>query len=188
MNHTEPELAAGAQAQAGETAGGQETRSASSAEATSSIEEQLVRAQANAAEYLDNWRRAVADLSNARKRMLREQAEFSATATARVLEKMLPIIDDVDRAFENVPSDQADTDWVNGFRLIQRKLEAFLESEGVTSIPTEGQVFDPALNHAISHEEVEGYTEGQIIAEVARGFKLGDKVLRPALVRVAKGK
>jgi molecular chaperone GrpE len=93
----------------------------------------------------------------------------------------------VHRAFENVPADQAESDWVNGFRMIQRKLDQLLESESVSVIPTAGLSFDPALHFAVSHEEVEGYDEGQIIAEVAQGYRLNDKVLRPSMVRVAKG-
>jgi molecular chaperone GrpE len=148
---------------------------------------QLAQAQAQAAEYLDNWRRATADLSNARKRMQRELDEYRAAAAERVIERLLPIADDMHRAFENVPADQAASDWVNGFRMIQRKLDQLLESESVSVIPTAGQSFDPALHFAVSHEEVEGYDEGQIIAEVAQGYRLMDKVLRPSMVRVAKG-
>lgn len=147
----------------------------------------LAQAEAQAAEYLDNWRRAVADLSNARKRMQREQEELRRSAAARVLEKLIPVIDDVDRAFANVPVDQVNSDWVNGFRLIQRKLQALLDSEGVTTIPAAGEQFDPKLHYAVTHEEAEGLTEGQIIAEVAKGYKLDDKILRPSMVRVAKG-
>jgi molecular chaperone GrpE len=158
------------------------------------LAEQLAQAQTQAAEYLDNWRRAVAELSNARKRMQREQAEFSANATARVLEKLLPIVDDVDRALAALPVEQINGErassldvWAQGVHLIQRKLQSLLESEGVIPILTAGQMFDPALHHAVSHEEASGFAEGQIIAEAARGYKLGDKVLRPAMVRVAKG-
>jgi molecular chaperone GrpE len=148
---------------------------------------ELTKAQAQAAEYLDNWRRAVADMSNARKRMQREQSELQATAAARVLSRVLPVIDDMDRAFEALPPEQANQEWVNGFRMIARKLQSILESEGATPIATEGQKFDPELHHAVSHEEQPGLAEGDIISEVGRGYKLGDKVLRPALVRVAKG-
>ncbi len=150
------------------------------------LREQLAQAQAQAAEYLDNWRRTAAELSNARKRMQREAEEYRATAAVRVLEKLLPIADDIARAFENLPADQAESEWVNGFRLIQRKLEQLLESEGVSAIATEGQRFDPALHYAVTHEDAEGYSEGQIIAEVSRGYRLGDRVLRPSMVRVAK--
>lgn len=118
--------------------------------------------------------------------MQREQAEYSAAANARLLEKLLPIVDDVDRAFAALPEEAADSEWVNGFRLIQRKLQQLLETEGVTAIAAEGQTFDPALHYAVSHEEQEGFSEGDVIAQVAKGYRLGDRVLRPAMVRVAK--
>ncbi len=152
------------------------------------VEQRLAQAEAQAAEYLDNWRRSVAELSNARKRMQREQEELRKSAAERVLEKLLPVIDDVDRAFANVPPDQANSEWVNGFRLIQRKLQSLLESEGVQTISAErGAHFDPRLHYAVTHEEAAGLGEGEIIAEVAKGYKLEDKVLRPSMVRVARG-
>jgi molecular chaperone GrpE len=151
------------------------------------LEQKLAQAEAQAAEYLDNWRRSVAELSNARKRMAREQEETIRNAAARVLERLLPVLDDMGRALENLPADLADSEWGNGLRMIQRKLEGVLESEGVTLIPAAGENFDPHLHYALTHEEAAGLEEGQIIAEVARGYKLGDKVLRPSMVRVAKG-
>ena len=151
------------------------------------LQEQLAQAQAQASEYLDQARRATADLSNARKRMQREMEEVRASASERVLERLLPVVDDVERAFANVPTDQVDSDWVNGFRMIQRKLDQLLESESVSVIPTAGQSFDPELHFAVSHEEAEGYEEGQIIGEVAQGYRLNDKILRASMVRVAKG-
>lgn len=157
-----------------------------SGETTPTLEEQLAAAQAQAAEYLDNWRRATADMANARKRLQREQAEFSAIATARALERLLPVIDDVDRALAAIPPEEVDKSWVSGFRMIQRKLAQLLESEGVTPILTEGETFDPKVHSAVTHEEAEGFTEGQIIAELARGYRLGDRILRPSMVRVAK--
>lgn len=159
----------------------------SDAAGLAALQEQLAQAQAQAAEYLDSWRRATAELSNARKRMQREAEEYRTTAAVRVLEKLLPIADDMNRAFSNVPAEQANSDWVNGFRMIGRKLDQCLDSEGVATIPTEGQLFDPALHYAISHEAATGFTEGQIIAEVAKGYRLGDRVLRPSMVRVANG-
>jgi len=150
-------------------------------------QQELAKKSAEAAEYLDNWRRGAAELSNARKRMLREQEEARATAAQRVLEKLLPVLDDIDRAFAALPEDQAEGEWVSGFRAIQRKLQGLLESEGVVPIQTEGRVFDPALHYAVTHEEAAGYDEGQIIGEaLSRGYMLHDKVLRPSMVRVAK--
>jgi molecular chaperone GrpE len=147
----------------------------------------LARKSAEAAEYLDNWQRSAAEISNARKRMLREQEEYRATAAQRVLEKLLPVLDDMDRAFAALSEDQAASDWASGFRAIQRKLQTLLDSEGVVPIQTEGQVFDPWLHYAVTHEAADGYDEGQIIGEAARGYMLRDKVLRPSMVRVAKG-
>jgi molecular chaperone GrpE len=165
--------------------GGPQTAESEAGEAIV-LRTQLAQAQAQAAEYLDSWRRATADLSNARKRMQREAEEYRATAAARVLEKLLPITDDVARAFDNLPANQEPNDWVNGFRMIQRKLDQLLESEGATIISTEGQSFDPMIHFAVSHEAADGYAEGQIIAEVGRGYRLGERVLRPSMVRVAK--
>jgi molecular chaperone GrpE len=150
------------------------------------LQAELEKARAEAAEYLDQWRRAVADMSNLRKRMQREQAEFNNNATARVMERFLPALDDMDRAVAALPEAQAGNEWVNGFRLIHQKLHAVLDQEGITPIPTAGQMFDPALHEAVSYEAQPGYDEGQIIAELARGYKLGDRVLKPSVVRVAR--
>ena len=176
MNDSDKDVELEPKAVEGETAGGE-----------AELLDKLAQAEAQAAEYLDNWRRAVADLSNARKRMQREQDEMRRSAAARVLEKLIPVIDDVDRAFANVPADQANSEWVTGFRMIERKLHGLLESEGVAPIPAAGELFDPKLHYAVTHEDVEGLQEGEIIAEVAKGYTLGDKVLRPSMVRVAKG-
>ena len=113
------------------------------------LQEQLAQAQAQANEYLDQARRVAADLSNARKRMQREMDEVRASASERVLERLLPVVDDVERAFANVPAEQVDSDWVNGFRMIQRKLWSLLETEGVTTVPAAGLPFDPA--HSLRH-------------------------------------
>ena len=150
------------------------------------LQAELEKAKAEAAEHLDQWRRSVAELSNARKRMQREQAELNNNATARVMTRLLPIIDDIDRAIAALPADRAGSEWTNGFRMIQQKLYALLESEGVVLIPTAGETFDPALHEAVSYEEHPGATEGQIIGEIARGYRLGDRVLKPSVVRVAK--
>ena len=131
--------------------------------------------------------RATAEMSNARKRMQREQQEHSAQAAGRVLKEVLPVLDDLDRAIAALPPDAANSGWAGGFKAIQRKLQQVLEMEGVTPIDTEGQLFDPALHYAVTHEEAAGYEDGQVIGEVARGYRLGEKVLRPSMVRVAKG-
>jgi molecular chaperone GrpE len=153
---------------------------------TEALQAELAKARAEAAEYLDSARRSAAELSNARKRMQREQAEFNTNATARVMARLLPIMDDIDRALAALPADKVSGDWANGFRMIQTKLHALLEQEGVTPIITEGQMFNPAQHEAVSYEEQPGYVEGQIIGEIARGYTLGDRILKPSVVRVAR--
>lgn len=145
---------------------------------------EAVRAQAD--EYLDQWRRTAAQFSNYKKRVEKEQAEFTKLANATLLTRLLPILDDFERAFETMPPAIRDLTWVEGLSLIYRKLQLLLEQEGVEVIETEGKSFDPLLHEAVTYEEAEGFEEGQIIAEVQKGYKMGDRVLRPSLVRVAR--
>lgn len=145
-------------------------------------------AQAEAADYKDRWLRATAEAQNMRRRFERERADLILSANERLLLRILPVLDDVALAFAHIPADlnEQDQQWVNGFALIQRKLSHILSSEGVTVIETDGQGFDPALHEAITHEAVEGYQTNQIIGEVRKGYKLGERILQPALVRVAQ--
>jgi molecular chaperone GrpE len=146
------------------------------------LEEQKVKA----AEYLDGWQRAQAEFANYRKRIEREQEDMIKSANGIFITRLLPIMDDYERAFQTLPPSLMGITWLEGIALIQRKLQILLEQEGVTVIETEGQIFDPTLHQAVTHEESEEHEEGQIIGEVQKGYKMGDKVLRPSLVRVAK--
>ncbi|MEA3377049.1 MAG: nucleotide exchange factor GrpE [Chloroflexota bacterium] len=150
------------------------------------LQEELEEARAQAEEYLDGWRRAQAEFSNYKKRQRAEQAKMQELANAGLLRKLLPILDDLDRAFVTMPEGIQKLSWSQGLLMIRRKLEAILESEGVEPIETQGETFDPYYHEAVTHEEAEGYEEGEIIGEVQKGYVLGDRVLRPALVRVAK--
>ncbi len=150
------------------------------------LQEELEEAQAQAAEYLDGWQRTQAEFSNYKKRQEAERAQVMVLANAALLRKLLPIVDDFERAIATLPTDLERLTWCEGIFLIQHKLDAFLESEGVKPIETEGQAFDPHCHDAVTHEDAPGYEEGQIIGEVQRGYILGERVLRPALVRVAK--
>lgn len=149
---------------------------------------ELAAALAEAADYKDRWLRAVAESQNIRRRAERERAELILGANERLLHRFLPVVDDFDLAFAHVPDDleEKDQNWVDGFALILRKLQSILTSEGVTPIETSGGVFDPTRHEAVTYEIAEGYTENQIIAEVRKGYLLGERVLRPAMVRVAR--
>lgn len=150
------------------------------------LKSELEQAQAQAAEYLDGWQRAQAEFANYKKRQGTERAQMRARVTADVLRKILPVVDDFERALATMPSDLSQLTWCEGVFLIKAKLDAILNSEGVKPIETRGQTFDPVYHEAVTYEEAVGYEEGQIIGEVQRGYILDERVLRPALVRVAK--
>jgi molecular chaperone GrpE len=141
---------------------------------------------AKAAENLDGWQRARADLANYKKRVERERAEAYQHTAGTILARLFPVLDDFDRAMKDAPDDPALRQWVEGMALIQRKLQGIVENEGVKRIEAEGEMFDPNIHEAITHDESENHSEGQVIEVVRKGYRLGDRVLRPALVRVAK--
>ena len=158
-----------------------ETRDASSALAE--LEKQLTESQSQAAEYRDGWQRAVADFQNYKRRVDAEKAETYQMAVGNVVKQYLPVLDDLERALATCPADLA---WAEGIELIHRKLQSILEVEGLKRIEAEGQMFDPNFHEAISQEPSEEHASGQIIAVVRNGYMLGDKVVRPAQVRVAQ--
>ena len=151
------------------------------------LREKLEAVQAQADEYLDDLRRERAAFQNYKKRQENERAGLWQAAVSSFLVQILPILDDLERALDAVPEDQADQAWVEGVLLIQRKLQTTLEGTGVVPIEAEpGQPFDPFVHEAVSYEENEDYGEGEIIAVVQNGYQLGERTLRPAMVRVAK--
>ena len=105
-------------------------------------------------------------------------------ANATLIAKLLGVLDDFDRALEHVPED-AHEGWVDGVRLVERKLRGVLEGEGVTPIEAMGLPFDPNVHEAVVHEDTADHPDNQVIGELQRGYRLHDRVLRPALVRVA---
>ena len=148
------------------------------------IEERLAKAEEDSKRYLDNWRRAEADLQNFRRRSEQERADSSRFAGTSLILNLLPIVDDFERAFGSLDEHIAGMTWFDGVHLIYRKLIALLESAGVKPIKTEGETFDPAFHEAVAHVEGE---ENKVISEVQRGYLLHDRVLRPAMVVVGKG-
>ena len=148
-------------------------------------EERVKTAEEETKRYLDNWRRAEADLQNLKRRTEQERAESSRYAGASLMINLLPIVDDFERAFQSLDPHVAGMTWFDGVRLIYRKLLVLLESAGVQPIKTEGETFDPQFHEAVAHVEGE---ENKVISEVQRGYLLHDRVLRPAMVVVGKGK
>lgn len=138
----------------------------------------------DAQRYLDNWRRAEADFDNYRKRVEQERAEASKFASMPLILNILPILDDLDRAFKSVPEKLAHLTWTEGIRLIQRKLQATLEAQGVTEIKALGEDFDPSVHEAVGQTPGE---DGKVIEEAQKGYKLHGRVIRPAFVIVGNG-
>jgi len=145
---------------------------------------QLEQAKAQAAEYLDGWQRSRAELDNYRKRMARERTEWDDSLRTEVVLGVLPAIDDLDLALANLPEDLSRHDWINGLLLARRKLETQLQAMGIAEVEARGH-FDPALHEAVTHEPSKDHESGQIIAVVRKGYKIGDRVIRPTMVRVA---
>lgn len=151
------------------------------------LEEQLELARQEAARNLENWQRTAAELANFKRRQEEQRKLLRDTIKSEVVEGVVSALDDLDLAFQNLPEeiDGQLIGWVEGFRLVQRKLDKILEEQNVMPISTQGK-FDPNYHEAVSYEESEEHKEGDIIAELRKGYQIGSRVIRPALVRVAK--
>lgn len=155
-----------------------------SLEEENSLDLRLERAEAQAGEYLESLQRERASFQNYKKRVEAERGAQAERVRGDVLLKLLPVLDDFYRATDAVPDDQRDG-WYEGVLLIQRKLERFLEEQGVTEIQALGERFDPNFHEAVG-VDTESDAEPETITEVLqRGYRQKDRVLRPALVRVA---
>ncbi len=141
------------------------------------LEEETEKAQ----RLLANWQRAEADFANYKKRAEQERDESRRMANAALIINILPILDDLERAFSSLDVRLVGLTWFDGIRLIHRKLQLTLENAGVRPIQSEGQTFDPRFHEAVTYGEGE---EGKVVAEVQRGYLLHDRVLRPAMVIV----
>ena len=150
------------------------------------LKKELSDAEAKSNEYLEGWQRSRAEFANYKKRIEREQAEVYQRAAGMIIRRYLEVLDDLELALKNRPTDQEGAISANGIELIYRKLTNILESEGVKPIQSEGELFDPNVHEAISMESNPAYQSGQVIEVLKQGYWLGDRVLRHALVRVAQ--
>jgi len=155
------------------------------AEDIETLKQTLADEKAKAEEYLANWQRAQADFTNYKRRAEQEKSGVTDFANAMFVRDLLTILDDLERAFVSVPRQLMGLTWVDGVRLIHRKFQAILETQGLSEIEAEGQPFDPALHEAVMYGEGE---EGIVIDEVQKGYKFKNRVIRPSLVVVGKRK
>ena len=141
---------------------------------------------ASATDYKADLQRMAADFANYRKRNEAERTEFAKFAKADLIAKLLDVLDGYDRALATIPDDLRGTAWVEGMWLIERKLRAILEAEGLSPVESLGQPFDPYQHEAVAHVPSE-QPEGTVIQEHQKAYRLHDKVIRPALVTVSSG-
>ena len=159
----------------------------SQAEGAPSVEAQLEQAQAKADAYLDLAQRTQADFLNYKRRTTQELEQKIRDANGALLTQLLPVIDDLQRALDNVPADLAEHSWAKGVGLIDQKLASILQRQGLEQIGGEGERFDPHVHEAVAYEEHPVYDEGQVASVYRVGYRLNDRVLRPAQVVVARG-
>jgi molecular chaperone GrpE len=153
------------------------------------LQDALAQAEAQAKEYLDGWQRARAEFANYRRREEQRRAQAATEVSARVLGHFLPVLDDLERAFSSVPSEVRNSPWFEGLSLVAQKMLTGMEKEGVAVMDAqEGDAFDPNYHMAVLHSPCADYDEGQIAMVLQRGFTIGERVLRPAMVQVSSGK
>jgi len=151
------------------------------------LQKELEETRAKCQTYLDLAQRAQADFLNYKRRVEQERSDFMRSARAETILKMLPTLDDLERAVQSVPAQLAESDWVQGIILIERKLRATLETEGVKRIEAVGEPFDPWKEEALVHEPSEKFAQGMVSRVFRTGYVLDGRVIRPAQVIVSSG-
>ena len=137
-------------------------------------------------QFREMFQRAQADFINYKRRTEEERDELHKHASSRLILKLLPVMDEFNLAIDHASQSDAGASWLEGIKLIERKLNSVLESEVVTRIEVEGEEFDPLEHDAMAYQESAGHREGQILSVVREGYKMHGRVIRPALVILAK--
>jgi molecular chaperone GrpE len=147
------------------------------------LEEQVAALEVERDEHLNDLKRVAAEFENYRKRVLRDQESLVARAHERLVKELLPVLDDLERALA-AAEEHEEAKLEEGVRLVHRELAAALEREGLAEIETNG-VFDPHVHEALLSQPSSDQAEGTVLEVVQKGYRLGDRVLRPARVVVA---
>lgn len=186
QNAAEDEIVEGEILEEGENASETPAADVTLSQEYNALAEELQQAQGKAKEFFDGWQRERADFANYKRRVERDQQLVTQSIKGDIIKRYLTVLDDLERAMKTRPTEGPATSWADGIELVQRKLQNILEAEGVQRIPAETEEFNPNRHEAITHEDSPDHTSGQIIEVVQQGYMLGDRVLRPALVRVAR--
>jgi molecular chaperone GrpE len=155
------------------------------AETPAAANDQLTELQRERDDYHDRWMRKAAEFDNYRRRVERERREHADQAVVDLLQELLLVVDDFDLALTVDAGDSAAA-YRKGVELIHAKLHDLLRKQGVKPIEAVGADFDPNLHQAVIHEVSPGHRDGEVIAEMRKGYTIGDRLLRPAMVKVAK--
>ncbi len=153
------------------------------AEAPASPEEQLAAEREKAESYYRNWQRSAADFANYKKRVEQERGESARLVSAALVINLLPVYDDLERAVATVDAHLAGLNWVQGVVAIQRKFQQLLEAMGVSEIAAAGETFDPNRHEAVGKQPGD---DGKVLHVVQKGYQIGDRVIRPAMVIVGE--
>jgi len=148
------------------------------------LKQALTEEREKSAANLTGWQRSQADLMNYRRRAEQEKEEIGRFGNTAILLSLLPILDDLERALTSIPDDLAKHSWADGIRLIERKLQANLEAQGVSQIKAFGEPFDPNLHEAMMQGKGK---EGIVVEEIEKGYKLNNRLIRPSKVVVGSG-
>ena len=147
----------------------------------------LEEAKKKEQENLESWQRERADFSNYKKRIERDQETAKNSYKADVLKKFIPVLSDLELAYQHRPEDGEAASWAEGIELIIRKFNSILENDGLKKIDVKaGDKLDPNIHMAVSYEENDEFGSEEIIEVLKNGYRMGDKVIEPAIVRVAK--
>ena len=156
-------------------------------EEIAALRQQLEEEQKKSGETYDQYLRSVAELRNYKKRVEQERDQLAREASTGLIARLLPVLDDFDRAMAVLPDEQLlHLSWIEGIALIYRRFQAIMEQAGLRSIEAVGQPFDPYLHEAILYDEVPADQDGIVLVDLQKGYKLLDRVLRPTLVKVGK--
>jgi molecular chaperone GrpE len=145
----------------------------------------IAELESEVAELKDRYLRLAADFDNYKKRARQEQMETIQHASAELIGRLLPVLDDMQNVLEHKP-EGLDESWVKGLELSVRKLEDALGTHGLQPIEAVGARFDPKMHEAVGHEESTEQPEDTVVSELRRGYRIRDRVVRPALVKVAR--
>ena len=182
------EAVANGSADTGDPANAHEEKDGATAQAEPGVNlmAELIAAQKAAKENMDGWQRARADFANYKKRVERDLQNSQQNATLELVTALLPIIDDFDRAMSNLPDDLKTHSWLDGVVLIQRKFKKLLDDNEIIIIDPVGEEFDPNQHAAIGTDSDSDMASGHVTVTLQKGYRYGERVLRPAMVRIAQ--